>query len=88
MTDRIVEVVWEDSACVSAWHNEEDIPGAGDPIRSVGFVYRDDDTGVVLIQSMNEVKDGPSTRTSRFSATLIIPRSAIREVRELGRKRR
>jgi hypothetical protein len=79
-----VEVLWEDSAQVGNWHHEEDIPPIG-PIRSVGLLYREDDTALVLIQSLNLTEDGPEVRTAKLAGSLVIPRSAIREVRELRR---
>lgn len=87
MTERILLVVWEDSAQVGAWHNEEEIPPVG-PIRSSGFLYRENEHEVVLVQSFNDTKDGPGVRTANLAGTLVIPRSAIREVGELRRGRR
>jgi hypothetical protein len=82
MAERIVEVEWEDSAQIGEWHHEEDVPPVGS-IRSVGVVHRDDDDGLVLVQSMNHIDDHPGVRTAKLAASLVIPRSAIRKVREL-----
>jgi hypothetical protein len=86
MTKRIVEVEWEDSTTVNGWHHEEDIPGV-DPIVSVGHLHHEDESELVLVQSMNLTVDGPRVRTAKLSESLIIPRSAIRKVTELRRGR-
>ncbi len=87
MAERIVEVLWEDSAQVGPWHDDEDIPPVS-PIVSRGLLYREDDTEMVLVQSMNLAKDGPQVKMAKLAGSLVIPRSAIRKVTELRRGRR
>ena len=82
---RLVEVVWNDASSAHGWHNEEDIPPVSD-VRSVGLVHRDDDNALALLQSVNRTEDGPGTRTANCGNSLVIPRSAVREVHELIRK--
>lgn len=87
IVSRIVEVEWVDSTTVNGWHHAEDIPGA-DPIHSVGYLHREDESELVLTQSMNLAEDAPRVRTAKLSESLIIPRSAIRAVTELRRGRK
>jgi hypothetical protein len=71
----IVEVVWIDSNSLSGWHNlttiEEDT-GNEMECRSTGYLFRDNEDCVTLIQSTSE--------TGMFAAMETIPRCAIQSV--------
>ena len=75
---RVAEIYWEDSRGKHGWTNEiQDVPKA--TIRSVGYVSKDDDEGVILVESVDLVEE----TTSRWGCSTAIPRSAIRKVRYL-----
>lgn len=85
MTDRIVEVEWEDTLTRHAWSSKDDLPTQAWQIHSVGYVARDDKAGLVLVESRGE----SGTKISRdYGCATFIPRSAIRKVTELSRRRR
>ncbi|KKM80661.1 hypothetical protein LCGC14_1337650 [marine sediment metagenome] len=85
MTERIVEVEWEDSTSLHGWHDE--LPTKAAPIRSTGYVFQDDDDALVIYQSYDGQKVTSDSSVSRYGNSLFIPRSAIRKVTELARKR-
>lgn len=84
MSDRIVEVLWEDSASETDWQEERQIlalkPGL---IRTVGYVHEDSDAMIRLMSDVPVIEDGGTK-----GRILAIPRSAIRKVTELKRGRR
>jgi hypothetical protein len=84
MSDRIVEVVWEDTLTRHAWSSREELPTRPWIIHSVGYVVQDDEAGLVVVEARG---DSGSSASKDYGCATFIPRSAIREVRELRRKR-
>ena len=92
MTERMVEVEWEDSASTHGWQEVEEFP---EPwiIHSIGYVERDDEQGIKLYEarSISQTSDvghkDPKRRARDYGCATAIPRSAIRHVWELRRKR-
>ena len=84
MSERIVEVVWEDTLTSHAWNSREEMPTATWTIHSVGYVVQDDDAGLLIVEAKGEAQP---RSTKDYGCATIIPRSAIREVSELSRKR-
>ncbi len=80
MLERIVEVKWEDTVTRHGWTDKLVNPLTD--IHSVGYVEKDDDEGMILLDG----KDG-AEGTETYSCSTFIPRSAIRKVTELARKR-
>lgn len=87
MGERIVEVEWIDSSATHGWHNDSQHPRLS-PCRSVGFVLRDDDEQILLAESLDETDPDPTTTIARFGCVTVIPRCAVKKVRDLGRKRK
>ena len=85
MPERIVEVEWEDTTGAHGWHDE--LPTESAPIHSVGIVAQDKEAGMVIYQSYDGQKESRLERVARYGNSLFIPRSAIRKVTELSRKR-
>jgi len=79
----IVEVEWEDSHTIHGWHADSGPPSSL-AIRSVGYVQREDESGIVLVESVVQ-DDKPGL--AKLGCTMGIPRSAIRKVTKLGLKR-
>ena len=84
MTERIVEVEWEDTLTRHAWSNVDELPAQAWWIHSVGYVTQDDDAGLVVVESRG---DSGSRASKDYGCATFIPRSAIRKVTELSRKR-
>ncbi len=80
--DRIVEVRWEDTTGRHGWSDHVVEPMA-DQICSVGYVMKDDDKGMILLAGW----DGSTVAIDQYDCSKFIPRSAIRKVTELSRKR-
>ena len=87
LTERIVEVEWEDSDMLHGWHTEAETPLVAGPCRSVGYLFSDTDKAVVLTLSLDDAEPAPGVTKSRLGCTITIPRSAISKVTELTRKR-
>ncbi len=85
MPERIVEVEWEDSNSGHGWQHESELPKSLLCV-SVGKVIRDDDDGVLITESWPKPPIQEGQRP--YGCSMAIPRSAIREVRELKRGRR
>ncbi len=85
MLDRIVEVKWEDTLTRHAWSSHDELPTQAWLIQSVGYVMQDDDAGLVVVEARSE--SGSSVVSKDYGCATFIPRSAIREVIELARKR-
>lgn len=85
--ERIVEIEWEDAAQTHGWQKRIHLPAGTDTNRSVGYVVEENDQHILVTESLapSDVPDGVSP--SPYGCTLIIPRSAIRHVWELRRKR-
>ena len=84
---RILEVVWEDSTAAHAWLTEEEEEAVTPSlVRSVGFVTLDDDVGIRLTESVCKPVLAGSKRAP-YGCITMIPRSAVRKVTELTRKR-
>ena len=78
---RIAEVHWEDSRGKHGWTSEvQEMPGS--TIRSIGYVAKDDEQGVVLVESVDLAEE----TTSRWGCSTSIPRSSIRKVKYLRGK--
>lgn len=84
MPERIVEVLWEDTLTRHAWSNAEELPTQAWMIHSVGYVMQDDEAGLVVVEARSE---SGSSVSKDFGCATFIPRSAIRKVTELVRKR-
>ncbi|KKN34813.1 hypothetical protein LCGC14_0789930 [marine sediment metagenome] len=84
----MVEVEWEDSASTHGWQEHNEFP---EPwiIHTVGYVERDDEVGIRLYEarSIAEAHGDKKRRARDFGCATAIPRSAIRKVWELRRKR-
>ena len=80
MTGRIVEVLWQDTVTRHGWTDR--LVDTHPDIHSVGYVEKDDDEGIILLDGIDKV-DGALS----YSCSTFIPRSAIRKVTELARKR-
>mgnify|MGYP001565115678 CR=1 FL=1 len=82
---RIVEVEWEDSAGTSRYVSvtERDEFFAKPPLMlsTVGYVMRDDDRGIGLVETAPVQHDDEDGR--QWGACIMIPRSAVRKVRRL-----
>ena len=87
MPERIVEVEWEDSCGADRWLTEDDRDEffAQPPLllHTVGFVVRDDEQALGLAEA---VPANPSPG-KQWGSCIIIPRSAIRKITELARRR-
>ena len=84
MAERIVEVEWEDTLTRHAWNSADELPTQSWQISSVGYVTQDDDAGLVLVEARG---DSGSRASKDYGCATFIPRSAIRKVTELTRKR-
>ncbi len=84
MTERIVEVEWEDTLTRHAWSNADELPTQAWLIQSVGYVTQDNDAGLVVVEARG---DSGSSVSKDYGCATFIPRSAIRKVTELARKR-
>ena len=80
---RIIEVLWEDSVSTHGWQAEHDLSRTPSLITSVGYVIRDDAVGVVVVQGIDHSETPPTHSHSNYGCCLVIPRSAVREVRVL-----
>ena len=76
---RIAEVEWEDSISRHGWSDR--LVRIAGPIRSVGYVEKDDDEGVILLSGMGDTE----VTSDPYDCSTFIPRSAIRKVTELTR---
>ena len=81
MTERMVEVEWEDANSAHRWQNEDDDHHTVH-VWSVGYLLRDDEEGIMLTYGF----DGNTER--QRNCTIAIPRSAIRNVWELQRAKK
>lgn len=86
MAERIVEVEWEDSSCTHGWHEGADLPEIW-TVFSVGYVERDDQRGIRLTEARATHSGRGKPGSRDFGCSNMIPRSAIRKVRELKRGR-
>ena len=77
MNKRIVEVEWEDSAVTHGWTHDEPAIDAVSAF-TAGYIIGDDPEGVSLVFN---------TAVGQHCCSVFIPRSAIRKVTELSRKR-
>jgi len=84
MSERIVEVEWEDTITRHAWSNVDELPTHAWGIHSVGYVIQDDDDALVLVEARGE---GGSNVSKDVGCATLIPRSAIRKVTELSKAR-
>ena len=84
--ERIVEVAWEDTSQSHGWQSEE--KAAIDPwiCHSVGYVLEDNKKHIRIMESSGQPTAAGVTGLDHGCATSI-PRSAIRKVTELARKR-
>jgi len=75
---KIAEVYWEDTRGKHGW-TDAIVPVPEATIRSIGYVAKDDESGVILVESV----DTAEGTTSRWGCSTAIPRSAIRKVKYL-----
>jgi hypothetical protein len=85
MSERIVEVEWEDCASRHRWQPLADRYPSNLNVHSVGYVLEDNDSHIVLTESLDT---DPIAEDKLRGCTSTIPRSAIRKVTELKRGRR
>lgn len=74
----MVLVTWVDSASMSGWQSAETVEeDAGSELecRTVGYLFRDSDKCVTVVQSMSE--------TGSLNAAISIPRSAVTAIMPL-----
>ena len=83
MSDRIIEVEWEDTVGRHGW-NDKLVQISNRFIISVGYAEQDDEQGIILLFG----HDGSEFSGDQFDCSKFIPRSAIRKVWELSRKRK
>ena len=83
MPDRIIEVEWEDTVGRHGW-NDKLVQISNRFIISVGYVEQDDKQGIILLFG----HDGSEFSADQYDCSKFIPRSAIRKVIELSRKRK
>lgn len=87
MTERIVEIRWQDTATAHGWHSGTD-PINPSMCRTVGYLIKEDDEAIVVVESMVEAEPDDELQTlKRFGCSTSIPRSAIRKVTELTSRR-
>ena len=86
MTDRIVEVIWEDASSRHGWQSEEQAQVNPWIVHSLGYVLEDDERHIRIMEARAEASDSDNTARDHGCATSI-PRSAVRKVTELARKR-
>jgi hypothetical protein len=83
---RITEVEWEDASSSHGWQEKADLPNPW-IVHTVGYVDRDDDEGIVLVEarvfSGDFGRDSPKDRKRNYGCATAIPRSAIRKITEL-----
>ena len=79
MAAKIAEVVWVDTHCEHGWTNDVPEPG---PIKSVGYVIRDDEEAVTLSESIDLVEN-----TKRYGCLTSIPKNGVISVRYLKGKK-
>lgn len=79
---RIVEVEWEDTVGRHGW-SDHLVNISKRAILSVGYVGKDDDEGIILFTG----RDNSEFAIDQYDCSKFIPRSAIRKVNELGRRR-
>ena len=82
MSERIVEVEWEDTVGRHGW-SDHVVDISKRAIQSVGYVNKDDVEGMVLFTG----RDNSEFAIDQYDCSKFIPRSAIRKVTELSRKR-
>ena len=82
---RIVEVEWEDTLTRHGWSSSDELPTQAWLIHSVGYVTQDDKAGLVVVEARGESASGVG---KDYGCATFIPRSAIRKVTELSRRRR
>ena len=83
----MVEVEWEDSYSVTGWQADASRPRQPSVCRSVGYVYEDNEIGLGLSESFSDRPVTGRVEEHGYGDSLFIPRSAIRKVWELRRKR-
>ena len=83
---RIVEVEWED--CVGRHGWSDHLVNISDrserSIHSLGYVEKDDEEGMILLTGRDTAE---ASTEQTYDCSKFIPRSAIRKVTELVRKR-
>ena len=85
MAERIVEVEWADTLTRHAWNRADELPTEAWIIRSVGYVEQDDDDGLLVVEARGK---SSSSASREYGCATFIPRSAIRKVTELTRRRK
>ena len=83
MTERIVEVEWDDSALRHGWEDRDGLRQTVAHCITYGVVEHDDEDGILLLFQTSTYADGDRG----YCCSSVIPRSAIRKVTELGKKR-
>ena len=83
MSNRIIEVEWEDTVVRHGW-TDKLVQVSSSLIISVGYAEQDDKQGIVLLSG----HDASEFSGDQYDCSKFIPRSAIRKVTELSRKRK
>ena len=81
MKPRIVEVEWVDAVTNNGWHSITNYSGGGPEMpvhQSVGYVLRDDETGMTILQSFQH-------NGKLVADSLQLPRAYIRQVKTVRR---
>ncbi len=78
----IVEVDWTDAVGKHGW--SDSLATLSPRTKSVGYLVRDDDEVIVLVESIDE--DPESTRP--YGCSTAIPRSMVKKIRQIRKARK
>ena len=85
MSERIVEVEWEDAMGADGWQPRVTWPKEEYGLcHTVGYVRESGDRGILIVNGFTKSWRGDD----RDDCAMFIPKSQIRKVTELSRKRR
>ena len=84
----VVEVEWEDSTTSHGWNKSEEALGVKpDLATSVGFLIEETPKLVRLTGCTVHLAEKQFDRHSRFDCVMVIPRSAVRSMRQIRKAR-
>ncbi len=91
MSERIVEVEWEDCSGRHGWMTPEELREYTSDrefiVTTLGYVQEDDKRGIVIVEALPA--DGVKKDGHRMvGCATFVPRSAIRKVTELARRKK
>ena len=85
---RVVEVVWEDSTIQHGWNkSKEAFEVIPDLATTVGFLIEETPKLVRLCSSAVHIAKEEFDRHSRFDCVQVIPKSAVRSMRQIRKAR-